>query len=144
MCGQGNFICNQDPNNQEESSSRSMLFEKMSKIHESTNDLHHLVPSTTERCSKDKAQFSCPIPGCNKVFSRKLRLSYHMKEHCGVQPHKCSFPGCGKSFNEKSNLKIHMRIHSNSKPFKCAFECGKTFRTKANCIDHERRHLAYK
>ena len=109
------------------------------------HDLHQKVPCVPLKSIRGKTHFACPLLGCNKVFTRKLRLNNHMKEHCGLQSHKCTFPGCGKSFNEKSNLKIHMKIHTNERPFKCNYDgCDKTFRTKANCKDHQRRHFADK
>ena len=124
---------------------RSLTHRTARKIHNNYR-LRKEVFYIPHKYNKDKALFACPLVGCNKVFTRKLRLNNHMKEHYfGVRSHKCTFPGCSKSFNEKSNLKIHMRVHTNERPFMCSLDgCDKTFRTKANCKDHERRHLADK
>ena len=86
-------------------------------------------------------EFACPIDGCNKQFTRRVRLNAHMHLHYGTQPFKCTFKGCTKSFSEKQNLRIHFRVHTGEKPFVCKTEgCGMGFATKGNLLDHERRH----
>ena len=88
--------------------------------------------------------FICPKPDCNKAFSRRIRLQAHIHLHNGTQPYKCPFPSCSKAFSEKQNLKIHYRIHQDTRPFPCPQNCGKSFRTKGNMRDHERRHFGDK
>ena len=102
-------------------------------------DQEHLDQSTS--FNMEEGAFICPYKGCNKVFSRKLRLNAHLHMHYGTQPFKCEHPGCGKAFSEKQNLRIHMRIHKDERPFVCPQGCGKSFRTKGNMQDHERRHF---
>ena len=100
--------------------------------------------SAGEARSRGESTFVCPHNGCEKAFSRKIRLNAHMHLHYGTQPFKCSFPACGKAFSEKQNLNIHIRIHRDERPFACPQGCGKSFRTKGNMRDHERRHFGEK
>lgn len=37
-----------------------------------------------------------------------------------------------------------MRVHNDTRPYECPQNCGKSFRTKGNMMDHLRRHYAIK
>lgn len=86
-------------------------------------------------------QFSCPKPDCHKKFSRKDRLTVHMRVHSNIRPYVCEEIDCGKRFTEWSNLDKHSRIHRGDKPFACnAAGCTKQFAAKCNLIEHKRTH----
>ena len=75
--------------------------------------------------------YLCPY--CNKIFTHRNSLSYHMKTHNGERPHKCSV--CTKAFFTAGSLKIHMRVHTGDRPFKCD-ECGRKFRQEGDLKYH--------
>ncbi|KAG5893357.1 hypothetical protein JTB14_000122 [Gonioctena quinquepunctata] len=73
--------------------------------------------------NKKKASHECTE--CDRVFTHKNSLVYHMRSHTGIRPHQCD--QCGKSFFASSALKVHLRLHSGDKPYSCE-HCGKRFR----------------
>ena len=127
-------------------STAGQLLDILGDISEKTEEPESADCLSASSKSRDgDARYVCPHRGCNKTFSRKLRLNAHLHLHYGTQPYKCEHPGCGKAFSEKQNLRIHMRIHADERPFKCPHQgCGKSFRTKGNMRDHERRHFGDK
>ena len=75
----------------------------------------------------DISFFKCEFPGCDEVYTKKIRLIIHQRKHYGLKPFKCQF--CGKKFNEGGNLKIHLRNHNNEKPYKCYIpNCNEEFK----------------
>lgn len=52
--------------------------------------------------------FPCPV--CNRTFTHKNSLAYHVRTHAGERPHQCEI--CGKSFFANGALKVHMRVHT--------------------------------
>lgn len=79
--------------------------------------------TTTKKKAKKKGTLQCPQ--CDRIFSHRNSLNYHLRGHSGIRPHQCD--QCGKSFFASSALKVHMRLHSGDKPYDCS-ECGKKFR----------------
>jgi len=79
--------------------------------------------------------YSCEI--CNKLFSKKFKLVYHMRVHTKEKPYSCEI--CNKSFLSKSDLVRHIRIHTNEKPYSCEI-CNKAFSRKYYLVCHVRGH----
>nr|XP_023013728.1 zinc finger protein 595-like [Leptinotarsa decemlineata]XP_023013735.1 zinc finger protein 595-like [Leptinotarsa decemlineata] len=74
---------------------------------------------------KNKKKSTHECVECDRVFTHKNSLVYHMRSHTGIRPHQCD--QCGKSFFASSALKVHLRLHSGDKPYSCE-HCGKRFR----------------
>ncbi|KAJ8919241.1 hypothetical protein NQ315_003824 [Exocentrus adspersus] len=81
-----------------------------------------VVKSTNKR-NKKKVVLNCTE--CDRVFTHRNSLVYHMRSHTGVRPHQCD--QCGKSFFASSALKVHLRLHSGDKPYTCE-HCERKFR----------------
>ncbi|KAJ9576790.1 hypothetical protein L9F63_006631, partial [Diploptera punctata] len=65
-----------------------------------------------------KESKSIPCSSCDRQFSSKPSLYYHMKVNHGAKMYgKCNV--CEKSFPSKQALENHERIHTNELPYKC-------------------------
>ena len=79
----------------------------------------HMVVHTGVR------RFKCTI--CNKQYSYRTGLTYHMMVHSNDRPYKCF---CRKSFKSISALKEHGRKHLGEK-LRCPSEgCDKKYVTR--------------
>ncbi|VDD81267.1 unnamed protein product [Mesocestoides corti] len=47
-----------------------------------------------------------------RTFKAKYKLVNHIRVHTGEKPFSCPFPGCYKVFARAENLKIHIRTHT--------------------------------
>ena len=69
----------------------------------------HILANHTEDHLKP---FICKV--CNKGFSNKLHLKYHMNLHTGEKPYKCKY--CGRAFADTGNCRMHERtVHEGYK-----------------------------
>ena len=65
---------------------------------------------------KKPTSLKCEL--CDKSFTRKATLNYHIKTHKKEKAYKCEL--CGKNFALKSYLIQHFKvIHPEKKPIKC-------------------------
>lgn len=62
--------------------------------------------------------FPCPV--CQRTFTHKNSLAYHVRTHAGERPHQCEI--CGKSFFANGALKVHMRVHTGKLGLKNLFK----------------------
>ncbi|XP_054893714.1 general transcription factor IIIA, b [Poeciliopsis prolifica] len=66
--------------------------------------------------SAEKKYFLCPREGCNRKFTRRVKLESHvLGDHEGKKPFSCAFAGCGKSFALKESLWRHGVVHNPAK-----------------------------
>lgn len=116
-----------------------------------------------------RRQYHCNM--CNKHFTTKDRLEYHIMRHSenmdefvcstcgkelsteqalfehylfvhkGARPHVCEL--CGKSYQFKARLKEHMRSHSGERPFACEI-CGQRCMTNNALRSHKKTHITEK
>ncbi len=92
------------------------------------------IPGATK--SGRKGDFICHI--CDKHYSEKMKLKYHLLGHFGKSPYQCE--ECGKGYVQKCDLKHHvMREHTGEKPFNCEM-CGKSFVRKSHLKIHQVHH----
>ncbi|KAK7048843.1 hypothetical protein R3P38DRAFT_2871663 [Favolaschia claudopus] len=66
------------------------------------------------RQSRAAQMHACRI--CGKQFPRRSGLETHMNTHTGVRPYSCPFPGCEKVFNVLSNARRHHNTHFYQPP----------------------------
>jgi uncharacterized Zn-finger protein len=71
---------------------------------------------------------------CQKQFTNRRALTYHLNSHFGLKPFACV--ECGKGFSQKSHLNVHKKVvHMRAKPHVC-FHCGKSFAIASNMKKH--------
>lgn len=58
--------------------------------------------------------FKCPE--CEKTFTRRDKLSVHLRCHGGGKTYQCKV--CEFSCRDRSGLVIHMRRHNDERPYK--------------------------
>lgn len=66
------------------------------------------APNLVKKKNKKKPTMTCTE--CNRIFTHRNSLVYHMRSHSGIRPHQCE--ECGKSFFAASALKVHKRLHT--------------------------------
>ncbi|CAK8676088.1 unnamed protein product [Clavelina lepadiformis] len=81
--------------------------------------------------------YACPLPGCEKKFSRTDELNRHTRIHTGVKPFICK--QCQRRFSRSDHLRTHMRTHTGEKPYPCTI-CPKKFARSDECKRHKKIH----
>ena len=70
------------------------------------------VVASQKRCRRP-ASFHCPVPGCERTFTRHFYLKAHLREHLGQNPFQCTRPGCGQDFARQDEYLQHKSTHLN-------------------------------
>ncbi|KAJ8050565.1 Zinc finger protein ZXDC [Holothuria leucospilota] len=97
--------------------------------------------SHLRRHGQESKVYRCEFEGCNKVFDKLSRLTYHTRSHTGERPFKCTYTGCQWAFTSLQKLKRHECRHTGRKDFCCPVEgCGKSFTRKEHLQAHEVFH----
>ncbi len=81
--------------------------------------------------------FACHIAGCQKCYSKKGRLTRHLRTHSENRPFRC--PDCTERFKTKSVLRIHKLRHIE-KSYRCNL-CDNIYRHKFSLVIHIRTHF---
>ena len=91
---------------------------------------------TSQKMSPSPSGGKKACPECNKTFSNRSGLHYHMQHHTGNYRFRCDI--CQKGFTMKKHLKDHIRKHEG-KFYVCEF-CAKRFQAKYSLDCHLPEH----
>ncbi|ALC47314.1 CG4854 [Drosophila busckii] len=89
------------------------------------------------KVSKKKPSLSYLCNICNNVYTEKVKLTAHLRQHSGYKPHECEI--CHKRFRQTPQLARHMNSHTGLRPYKCDF-CDSCFADPSTRIKHQRIH----
>uniref|UniRef100_A0A3B3XJ37 Transcription factor IIIA n=1 Tax=Poecilia mexicana TaxID=48701 RepID=A0A3B3XJ37_9TELE len=89
---------------------RKIVCEKCNKLFNNNWFLHlHELRAH----SGEKRYFLCPRDGCDRKFTRRVKLESHvLGDHEGKKPFSCAYAGCGKSFALTESLWRHGVVHN--------------------------------
>ncbi|KAJ3396599.1 hypothetical protein HDU92_002547 [Lobulomyces angularis] len=90
---------------------------------------------TGEKTEKLEATHQCPVPDCNKLFTRRGNMMAHLRTHDPNRERNFICQICQKSFCRPHDLQRHSSVHTGIKAFHCPI-CQKSF-TRRDAI---RRH----
>ena len=86
---------------------------------------------------KKEREYSCHQ--CDKVFTRRYRLTAHMRSHDGIKKFRCVV--CGKMFGRNDHVLRHMqKKHHDLEEYKCDI-CDSRFTVINEIIAHVTKHM---
>jgi len=95
-----------------------------------------------------KSSYVCQWAGCDRTerpFSKRHKVSTHIRTHTGERPFECPATDCGKRFARPDSLATHMKTHSTNRPYYCPVPgCGKSFYHPRSLKKHEVSHSTTK
>eukprot|EP01083_Nonionella_stella_P160220 523508_1 len=84
-----------------------------------------------------KKKYKCNYDGCDKQYTSKSGLAFHIIKHTSEKPFVCGHAGCDKAYWKREKLIRHSYIHTGERPFKCNHSgCHKGFRDKYTLKHH--------
>lgn len=98
----------------------------------------------TEHIGSGKSSYLCLWKGCERngrPFTKRHKVSTHLRTHTGERPFACPATDCGKRFSRPDSLAIHSRTHATNRPYYCpVLGCGKTFCHPRSLRKHQQGH----
>ncbi|KAG9077521.1 hypothetical protein FS749_010580, partial [Ceratobasidium sp. UAMH 11750] len=76
---------------------------------------------------RNNAQFKCPVPGCDRTFTRHFNLRDHVRSHIEEYPFVCEWPNCNIGFANQRDCKRHYDLHDPELNQHVCGGCGKIF-----------------
>jgi len=99
-------------------------------------NLHHV--------GSGKSSYVCLWAGCDRQdrpFSKRHKVSTHLRTHTGERPFECPATDCHKKFARPDSLATHLKTHATNRPYYCPVSgCGKSFFHPRSLRKHEASH----
>ena len=99
---------------------------------------------TVTKSPKKSALFPCPHIGCDRKFTRKDNIKYHLRTHLNVRPRPFACDSCDKTYYRAIDLARHVAVtHENVKAYSCSSCHLKYTRKEALKRHYQKSHMQY-
>ncbi|WAR55212.1 hypothetical protein PtB15_4B832 [Puccinia triticina] len=87
--------------------------------------------------ARQKRKYLCHWAGCQKSYTKPVRLEEHLRSHTNERPFSC--PTCPAAYRRETHLTAHMRMHlpESSRPLLCGWQEGTIPSTSASAATQE-------